>query len=74
MFTSCTCAIIKPHIVAEGKAGKIIDIILSEGFEISSMQMFYLDRPTAEEFLEVYKVRSILNMIRVSIFRIGCTP
>ena len=29
--------------------------MLSEGFEISSMEMFYLDRPTSEEFFDVYK-------------------
>lgn len=29
--------------------------ILEEGFEISAMQMFNLDKPTAEEFLEIYK-------------------
>ena len=54
-FNNCTCCIIKPHIVAEGSAGQIIDMILQEGFEISSMEMFTLDRPTAEEFFEVYK-------------------
>ena len=32
----------------------ILDMILQEGFEISSMQMFTLDKPTAEEFFEVY--------------------
>lgn len=30
-------------------------MILEEGFEISSMEMFTLDKPTAEEFFEVYK-------------------
>jgi len=54
-FTNCTCCIIKPHIVQAGLAGQIIDIILEEGFEISAMQMFNLDKPTAEEFFEVYK-------------------
>ena len=54
-FNNCTCAVIKPHIVQEGKAGQVIDMILQEGFEISSMEMFTLDRPTAEEFFEVYK-------------------
>ena len=54
-FTNCTCAIIKPHIVQAGLAGEIIDTILEEGFEISAMQMFTLDKPTAEEFLEVYR-------------------
>lgn len=54
-FNNCTCCIIKPHIVHEGLAGQVIDMILQEGFEISSMEMFTLDRPTAEEFFEVYK-------------------
>ena len=54
-FNNCTCCIIKPHIVNEGLAGDVIDAILHEGFEISSMEMFSLDKPTAEEFFEVYK-------------------
>jgi nucleoside-diphosphate kinase len=55
LFTNCTCAIVKPHIIQKFQAGRIIDMILTEGFEISAMHMFYLDRPTSEEFLEVYK-------------------
>lgn len=55
LFTNNTCAVIKPHAIQAGLAGQIIDIILSEGFEISAMQMFHLDRPTAEEFLEIYQ-------------------
>ena len=55
MLTNCACLVIKPHAISEGNAGKIIDIILTEGFEISSMQMFYLDKINAEEFFEVYK-------------------
>jgi len=54
-FNNCTCCIIKPHVVHEGLAGEVIDMILAEGFEISSMEMFSLDKPTAEEFFEVYK-------------------
>ena len=30
-------------------------MILQEGFEISAMEMFTLDKPSAEEFFEVYK-------------------
>jgi nucleoside-diphosphate kinase len=41
--------------VIQGRSGQIINWILAEGFEISSMQMFYLDRATSEEFFEVYK-------------------
>ena len=54
-FNNCTCCVIKPHIVQDGLAGQVIDMILQEGFEISSMEMFRLDKPTAEEFFEVYK-------------------
>lgn len=54
-LSNCSCLIIKPHTIQDGNAGKIIDIVLSQGFEISSMEMFYLDKTTAEEFFEVYK-------------------
>ena len=30
-------------------------MILSEGFEISALEMFDLDKSTAEDFFEVYK-------------------
>lgn len=55
-LNNCTCCIVKPHIIAERRLGITVDLILGEGFEIGGMQMFYLDRPTAEEFFEVYKV------------------
>ncbi|NWQ61949.1 NDK7 kinase, partial [Neopipo cinnamomea] len=54
-FTNCTCCIIKPHAVNEGLAGKIIKAILKEGFQISALQMFNMERPNAEEFYEIYK-------------------
>jgi len=37
LFSNNTCAVIKPHAIQAGLAGQIIDIILSEGFEISAM-------------------------------------
>ena len=54
-MNSCTCAVLKPHVVVEGNIGKVIDQIVNEEFEISALQMFFLDRATAEEFLDVYK-------------------
>jgi nucleoside-diphosphate kinase len=30
-------------------------MILSEGFEISALELFYLDKATCEEFFEIYK-------------------
>jgi nucleoside-diphosphate kinase len=55
LFNNCTCVVIKPHVVGAGQAGEVIHSILEEGFEISAMQMFNLDKPTAEEFLEIYR-------------------
>jgi nucleoside-diphosphate kinase len=52
-LNNCSCLVIKPHAIIH--AGKIIEILLSEGFEISCLEMFYLDKTTAEEFFEVYK-------------------
>ena len=37
IFNNCTCCVIKPHIVMSGNAGRVIDMILGEGFEISAM-------------------------------------
>lgn len=54
-FTNCTVAVIKPHAVAAGSAGRIIDLIARSGFEIRGMELFNLDRQSCEEFLEVYK-------------------
>jgi len=54
-LSDCTLCVIKPHAVTAGQAGKIISAVLDEGFEISAMQLFTLDREAAQEFLEVYK-------------------
>ena len=55
VLTNCACMIIKPHILQSQIVGKIIDRVLEEGFEISAMEMFYLNKPTVEEFFEVYR-------------------
>ncbi|XP_071417050.1 nucleoside diphosphate kinase homolog 7 [Pithys albifrons albifrons] len=64
-FTNCTCCIIKPHAVNEGLAGKIIKAILKQGFQISALQMFNMERPNAEEFYEIYRgvVPEYLEMV-----------
>ncbi|CAM9431960.1 unnamed protein product [Hapterophycus canaliculatus] len=54
-FDSCTCCVIKPHAVKAGHAGKIIDKILDQGFEVSAMETFQLSRTQAHEFFEVYQ-------------------
>mmetsp|Transcript_48257 Transcript_48257/g.134735 ORF Transcript_48257/g.134735 Transcript_48257/m.134735 type:complete len:373 (-) Transcript_48257:75-1193(-) len=53
IFNNCTLCVVRPH--AFHAAGEIVSKILAEGFEISAMGIWYMDRATAEEFLEVYK-------------------
>lgn len=51
----CTLCLIKPHVIRCGKAGNMISDITNAGYEIAAMEMFHLDRATANEFLDVYK-------------------
>jgi len=50
---NCSVCLIRPHAVHQ--MGAIADSIIKNGFEISAMQMFNLDRQSADEFLEVYR-------------------
>lgn len=54
LFNNCTLCIIKPHAVTSS-GGQIVSRILAEGFEISAMSIFHLDKTAAEEFIDVYK-------------------
>jgi nucleoside-diphosphate kinase len=53
LFNNCTLCLVRPHAIKS--AGDIISQILQAGFEISAMSLWYLDKASAEEFLEVYK-------------------
>eukprot|EP00927_Polykrikos_kofoidii_P063189 TRINITY_DN58009_c0_g1_i1.p1 TRINITY_DN58009_c0_g1~~TRINITY_DN58009_c0_g1_i1.p1 ORF type:complete len:378 (+),score=75.22 TRINITY_DN58009_c0_g1_i1:161-1294(+) len=53
VFNNCTLCVVRPH--SFHTAGEIVSRILAEGFEISAMAVWHMDRATAEEFLEVYK-------------------
>ncbi|EGR27800.1 nucleoside diphosphate kinase 7, putative [Ichthyophthirius multifiliis] len=55
LLSSCSCCIIKPHIIKSLQLGQIINTILLQGFQITGIQSFFLDRPTSDEFYEVYK-------------------
>jgi nucleoside-diphosphate kinase len=50
---NCTLCVVRPH--AFFAAGEIVSSVLKAEFEISAMGIWYMDRATAEEFLEVYK-------------------
>ncbi|XP_067121949.1 nucleoside diphosphate kinase homolog 7 [Centruroides vittatus] len=54
-FTNCTCCIIKPHIVRKGISGQIIQALIDANFNITALEMVYIDYTSAEDFYEVYK-------------------
>lgn len=54
LFNNCTLCVVRPHALVKS-GGEIVSRILSEGFEISAMCLWHLDKASAEEFLEVYK-------------------
>jgi len=54
LFNNCTLCVVRPHaFVSSG--GEIVSRVLAEGFEISAMCLWNLDKAAAEEFLEVYR-------------------
>ena len=56
-----TLAIIKPDAYKKGFAGKIIDRIILEGFEIKAMKQVHLSKQDAEGFYEIHKERPFFN-------------
>lgn len=52
---SCTCCIVKPHAVKMNDFGKILDVIISQGYDVSAIQSINFTKVQAEEFYEVYK-------------------
>jgi nucleoside-diphosphate kinase len=56
MLTKCSLLLIKPHILQNRQLGRVLDILLTEGaFELSALQLFFMNKTTACEFFEVYK-------------------
>lgn len=51
---SCTCCIVKPHAIKSKQLGQILDAIISQGYEVSAVQMLHFNHTQATEFLEVY--------------------
>lgn len=54
-FKNCTLCIVKPHAVANNLLGNILSAIQHEGFDLSTLQMYRLEKNDAEEFFEIYK-------------------
>ena len=56
-MSNLTFGIIKPDAVAKGHSGKIIDKILSSGFQIRGMKLIYQSKKQSEGFYAVHAER-----------------
>mgnify|MGYP000058908691 CR=1 FL=1 len=57
MANNITFTMIKPEAVAKGFSGKIIDMIIENGFKVKAMKLKQLSNEEAGEFYEVHKER-----------------
>lgn len=72
MFEKCSLCLIKPHIVAEGRSGDIIQSIVSaEDIEMSACERVQLTKEDCAEFLESY---SFLKRHSEHIFELYAGP
>lgn len=55
-----TFTIIKPNAVAQGNTGKILDMILADGFTIRAMKMVHLSRNDASRFYAAHEGKPFL--------------
>jgi nucleoside-diphosphate kinase len=61
MASNVTLTMIKPDAVADGHTGKILDLIIANGFKIQAMKLSRLSREKAEEFYAVHRERSFFG-------------
>ena len=57
MANNITFTMIKPEAVEKGFSGKIIDMIIENGFKVKAMKLKQLSKEEAGEFYEVHKER-----------------
>lgn len=50
-----TFTIIKPNAVASGNTGKILDMIIADGFRPIAMKLIFMSRNQAEKFYSIHK-------------------
>lgn len=56
-----TLTMIKPDAFADGHSGKIIDIIIQNGFKVQALKMTRLSREKAEEFYAIHRTKGFFN-------------
>lgn len=58
-----TLGLIKPDAIAAGHTGKILDQILSAGFQIVGLRMVFLSRTQAEAFYYMHRERPFFSSL-----------
>ncbi len=61
MATNRTFTMIKPDATAAGNAGKILDIILENGYKVVALKYIHLSTAQAGAFYEIHKERPFYN-------------
>ena len=61
MANNITLTMIKPDAVAAGHSGKIIDLIIQNGYKIQALKLTRLSKEKAEEFYAIHKERGFFN-------------
>jgi len=56
-----TLAIIKPEAYKNGHAGKIIDRIIEEGFNVTEMKQLLMSKGKAEGFYDIHRERTFFD-------------
>ena len=73
-MSSQTLAIIKPDSVLKKNTGKIIDRILSVGFEIAAMEQKHLSKERAEAFYDIHRQRPFFHDLIAFMTSGPCVP
>ena len=61
MSGNITFTMIKPDAVKNGHMGKILDQIISAGFQIKAMKFVHLSEAKAGEFYDIHRARPFFN-------------
>ncbi|MBH30888.1 MAG: nucleoside-diphosphate kinase [Candidatus Marinimicrobia bacterium] len=73
-MSSQTLAIIKPDSFRNKNTGKIVDRILSAGFEITAMEQQHLSKKRAEAFYDIHSERPFFHDLIVFMTSGPCVP
>lgn len=54
-YSNCSLCVIKPHVQQSSQTGAVLQTLLDGGYKVVDIESFVLEKPNAEEFMEVYR-------------------